>query len=300
MQGNTAVGRPLLEIYWLQNTPGPMWSGGIWVRTLRDIFQALAQVGAQNPSVVTNPAATITTNCFMGSSINSPFGKKVYQENASKFTEGTTYKLGAYYNAPAGAQTVNCTDQAGFLQVCLGAVGIPSSELHLQPFGFVNNTHVVGNPTLLCNSPDWYVYGNTAAALVPAGQEPPEAPNTDDIPPKVPNYPRIWWQDHWVVLQCAYPPPEGVAEVAVLDATLGPYVVAGLMSYIAAAIDNSAAAQGLYKYWTASPPPPLPTQWTSYKPTPPLTSATLLGPNTGQSSQYTTSPGFTSVQVNQS
>jgi hypothetical protein len=298
-QGKIAVGRPLLEIYWLLNPPGPMWSGGVWVRTLRDIFKALA--GAKNPSVATSPAATITSNCFTGSTINSPNGGKVYEENGSAaFCQSSKYNLWAYYNAPSG-QTVNCEDQAGFLQVCLGAVGIQSTLLHLQPFGFVNNTVVVGNPTLLCNSPDWYVYGRTAtaAALVPADQEPPDAPATNEIPPQVANYPRIWWQDHWVVLQYPYPPPVPPPMANVLDATLGPYCEPGVTSYINAAIDTSTAAQRLYKYWTAKPPPPLPTQWTSYTPAP-LKSATLVGPNNGQPSDFSYSPGFTSVQVNQS
>lgn len=290
MATDTVVGAPQVELYWPLGPACAMWTGeggpgGVWVRTLRDIFRALAL--ANNPSVATSPWGAITKNCFQSSPINSPNGPKFYQEMAAQYGGGTNvFNLVGYYTA-AKDNYVNCADQAGFVQVCLGAIGVGSQTLALEPVGFLNTTYLVGNPYLQCNNPNyWEVYGTTAAALTAPNQLPGALAST-------PPYGRLWWQDH-VVVQLVATPTQPLTPV--LDATLGPYVASSFSQYLTLAIDTSSGAQQLYKHWNTAPRPTIPSYWV-----PPIDVGTYTSngcyPNTGQSGQCTPGSGIANVTV---
>jgi hypothetical protein len=266
MHTDTVVGSPQLEIYWLCEQPAPMWAaeGGVWVRTLRDVV--MSPIPQKYPYVtstmtsVQKLAYRIATNCLIGSPLNSPpGGGKIYREAGAQYYNDGDYNLWGYYNnSPGGGTTngmyVNCQDQAGFLQVCLGAVGIVSELLHLNTVGFLNPTFLVGNPALNCNSPDWYLYGRDIreAALVDQNQVPGQCD-----PPYSPPYGRTWWQDHFIVQLLS--PNSGV-----FDATLGSnatgasYFFTDLTTYACGygtgnpgVIDDSTT---LYDYWNTTSP----------------------------------------------
>ncbi len=132
-----------LEMYWISIAPNSMFSDGVWVKIYRKIFLVLS------PGMTTDQIATsISKQCFDGFSMkyDTVYGAPQYGPGA----DGGFFELKNYYNSANGV-LCNCYDQAGIVQVQLGAMGISSYWLFLRPFGFINQTNLIGVGQ--CNNP---------------------------------------------------------------------------------------------------------------------------------------------------
>lgn len=144
-----------LEMYWVYGCPGKMYKKGVWVEVLR-LLTTLC-VGLTHKEKIVQ---RIVNYCHAWTSLryNS-------ETTAGQYAEaywGGFFKLEAFL---AQAYTLcNCYDQAGALQTLIGALGIELTWIYMNPFGFINNTTLIGRGE--CNNPVFLKKGSFTPELV--------------------------------------------------------------------------------------------------------------------------------------
>jgi Domain of unknown function (DUF4150) len=157
MEASIALENPTrLEVFVVLDTPMSFYTAGVWTEALRFLCGKVGVVGSTTPKDV---AAIVTAYCHSHHTMkyDTVQGKsKNFADNEHSY-QGGNFLLHNYILI--AQQVVNCYDQAGAVQSLCGAVGVKIGWLFLQPFGFINDTHLIGVPGL-CNNPffsaPWY------------------------------------------------------------------------------------------------------------------------------------------------
>ncbi len=132
-----------LELYWIYDTPGGMYSPwGPWAPVLR-IIASLGDNGRTKEKLT----ADITAYCHdrTGKKYDSELGASYFGTNG----EGGYFNLEAYL--AGDIELCNCYDQGGAVQAFLGAAGLDSTWNYMSPYGYIDETRLIGwGP---CNNP---------------------------------------------------------------------------------------------------------------------------------------------------
>lgn len=146
-----------LELFLTYDEPGAMWNqGGVWVKTLRDVFGDMAEQKLPTQSVPQSVAiAAVVNSCFTGFS-----GKYLHYYGTDQLYSGNAINLALYYGMagsyaqPSVGGNTDCVSQAGLCQSFLGALGIATVTLETGGFGFSSKGALVGRTTT--NNPLYY------------------------------------------------------------------------------------------------------------------------------------------------
>lgn len=146
-----------LELTWIYQDPAPLFDGHSRIKVLRHVF-AEVDTGAPPAAVV----ADVASLCYFG------FNKVYDVVNGASFYGcspfGGVFELNDYLVDHPQAQPVNCYDQAGVVQTLLGSIGVPNTWQYMSPFGYINNTYLIG--VGLCNNP-FYMANETPPVIGP-------------------------------------------------------------------------------------------------------------------------------------
>lgn len=201
-----------LELYWISAQPSSMYSKGVWVSVLRNVFPEI--VGADNQAQI---VAKVANYCFTGIYAGSPKQYDCVQGAPHYNTswEGGFIDLKLYYS---NLETYcNCYDQAGIVQASLGALGISSTWQYFDPCGFINQTNLIGWGE--CNNP--FFKEHVIAQILPIND-----PN------------RTLFGNHAFITYANQ----------VIDACQGPYTATkSIAQYISAAIDTGTTLYTRYR-----------------------------------------------------
>jgi hypothetical protein len=147
-EGNEPLGSTFVELYLLLATPiMPMYGSGLPAEVLRLLFQKPLTLGLKEPMDI---AARVT---FYFHKRHGP--KYDIEEGDTSYDvkpAGSTSDFHAANCALKWAEKVNCYDQAATVQTMCGAIGIEVKFVFMEPFGYINGTHLVGWIGL-CNNP---------------------------------------------------------------------------------------------------------------------------------------------------
>jgi hypothetical protein len=143
-----ALGPSFVELYVLLNKPARMYKNGVPAEVLRFMSRGMMLVGESTEEGVN----TVVTRYAHGRH------KLTYdtKQGASHYDIGfpdqavTNFPIVKYVLRTD--PTVNCYDQAAAVQCLSGAVGVAVGWIYMDPYGFINDTHLVGVPGL-CNNP---------------------------------------------------------------------------------------------------------------------------------------------------
>jgi hypothetical protein len=150
------VGKALVEVYFLFGTPIEAYMPGVWGEALRFLFGRVHVGGIADEKEL---AKTITRYCHGAHGLKYDVNRGASRHGVRH--DGGDLRLGKYMLLePAEC---NCHDQAGALQALCGAVGVRVSWQFLEPFGFINETDLVGWGR--CNNP--FFRDNTKRIIVP-------------------------------------------------------------------------------------------------------------------------------------
>jgi hypothetical protein len=129
---NEIVASTPLELYWGFGIPQPMWSGGVWVTALQDIFGTLIPswisiLQKEHLNVQDACVQLLVKACFSGTLGGGTTYRKNYALN-QHFLLGQVFALWDYRNNIVQTKlpyaNANCVDQTGLVQTMLGAIGI--------------------------------------------------------------------------------------------------------------------------------------------------------------------------------
>ncbi len=141
---NAVAGSTYVELFFVFDDPSKLifFSKGVWAEALRFLFEK----GRIRGIVEKNDAVKkITRFC-----INNEHHKYDIKNGAPQFGGASKkFKLSKYIK-PKGS-TLNCYDQTYAVVVFSGALAIKVDGLFMNPFGFLNATHLVGYGK--CNNP---------------------------------------------------------------------------------------------------------------------------------------------------
>lgn len=152
-------GTTRLELYWTYGLPTQIFTKGVYVCILRDLFFGLA----------TNPTreAVVINIARKAFSPGDPAYRKQYDtvHGAPGFMTSSrsgNFRLKKFFDSPN--HPVNCYDQAGLVQISLAALSIESTWLYTEPFGFINTTDLIGIGQ--CNNPFFNGVGHLGRPVV--------------------------------------------------------------------------------------------------------------------------------------
>ena len=149
--------RPRLEVFTVLDTPAAYYDpAGVWIEALRFLFDKIVVKGQREAEKV---ASQVTMFCH--GKHNAIYDTKEGRSRFGVGPTGGTFNLGSYIGAAAAR--VNCYDQAGAIQSLCGAVGVPLSWIFLEPYGFINETNLVG--VGYCNNP--FFSSSASTRIVP-------------------------------------------------------------------------------------------------------------------------------------
>lgn len=137
-----------LELFFVLDKPSKIYKQGVWVEALRLNFKRAGLIGISDPAKV---AASITKYC------HSAHGMRYDTKNgASHFGAsnlgGASFQLMQYIMKKGKDKNrVNCYDQAAAVQSLAAAVGVAMDWYFLQPYGYIQQTNLVGVGA--CNNP---------------------------------------------------------------------------------------------------------------------------------------------------
>jgi len=140
----SSAGVTYVEMFFIFDDPAkfPFFSKGVWAEALRFLFEKGNIRGVSNR----NEAIKKTTQCCF----DIKYHKYEIEHGASRFGGFTgAFKLSDYMYPKF--EDVNCYDQTYAVIVFSGALGLAVDGLYMDPYGFLNSTHLVGRGT--CNNP---------------------------------------------------------------------------------------------------------------------------------------------------
>lgn len=149
LTGTTPFLETFLELFWIYNEPGPMYTKGVWIEVLRLLSSIGPGLNSEQEWI-----QRIVNYCHAGND-------RLYDSAAGASHFGLGYFGGAFQLKKflsSAEPLCNCYDQAGAVQTLLGAIGLPVTWLRLQPFGFLAPGRLIGrgylnNPFFLKNPP---------------------------------------------------------------------------------------------------------------------------------------------------
>ena len=125
-----------LELYWLYDYPGKMYKKGAWTEVLRLLAKQCYRGLLSKEDIITR----VVNYCHSGSGLRYDIA-----DSTSHYTQaywGGGFNLKAFLNH--AYPLCICTDLAGLVQVLLGAIGLHVDYCYTHPFGFLNNTNLIG------------------------------------------------------------------------------------------------------------------------------------------------------------
>jgi hypothetical protein len=156
LQGTTR-----LEMFVVLNKPSKLYddTGGVWAEALRFLGEKASVLGAATESRALDQITTylhwnhgLIYETAQGA---TKFGKK-YEFDGT----GGVFRLMYYMNPPSSPNNqANCYDQAAGIQSLAGALGVSCEWVFLQPYGYINETHLLGIPGK-CNNPFFNGFGD--------------------------------------------------------------------------------------------------------------------------------------------
>ncbi len=134
-----------LELFFIYKKPALFFTNGVWVETLRFLFEKAGVKGNKDPA---KTAEKITKYCHSshGLEYHTAGGAPKYCSSDS----GGNFELKKYMSKTKG-NVINCYDQAAAVQAFCGALGIQSTWIYMNPYGFINKLALVGIGS--CNNP---------------------------------------------------------------------------------------------------------------------------------------------------
>lgn len=149
LQGTTR-----LEMFVVLNKPTSIYNdtGGVWAEVLRFLGENANVLGATTESRVLEQVTSylhwnhgLTYETGQGA---TKFGK-IFEFDGT----GGVFRLMAYLSPPAPPNNqANCYDQAAGVQSLAGALGVSCDWVYLAPYGYINETHLLG-VSGVCNNP---------------------------------------------------------------------------------------------------------------------------------------------------
>ncbi len=139
-----SLGTTLAEVYFILGKPTSPYAKGAWVEALRFLCGKVGVTGEKEDKEV---AAKVTSYCHSrhGLRYDTERGRPRYGVS----NLGGTFRLQKYMEREI--ESCNCYDQAGAVQALVGALGVSTIWLFLNPFGYIKPTMLVG--VGLCNNP---------------------------------------------------------------------------------------------------------------------------------------------------
>jgi hypothetical protein len=138
------LGKTRMEIFWIYGPPGKMFKRGVWIEVLRRLHLECGGLKTRMEVI-----RRIINYCHTGTGLRyDSFIQACYYSERSS---GGVFNLKAWL-----ARTYpfcNCFDQAGAVQVLSGALGIEVEWTRMEPFGYINETSLVGRGQ--CNNPSF-------------------------------------------------------------------------------------------------------------------------------------------------
>jgi len=132
----TPLGATRMEIFWLYDRPGGMYKKGAWVEVLRLLADQCYRGLHSREEIITR----VVNYCNAGSGLSYDIA-----DSTSHYTQtywGGGFNLKAFLNKTY--PLCICTDLAGLVQVMLAAIGLPADYCYTHPFGFLNDTNLIG------------------------------------------------------------------------------------------------------------------------------------------------------------
>lgn len=134
--GTVTPEKTCLEIFWIYGYPGSMFRKGVWVEVLR-----LLDVECTGLTTKESIIRRIVNYCHSGTGLRYDIYSAASHFGLTR--TGGTFDLKAYLEKVR--PFCNCYDQAGAVQVLLGALGIENvSWAYMIPFGYLKKTNLVG------------------------------------------------------------------------------------------------------------------------------------------------------------
>jgi hypothetical protein len=208
-------------IYTLLGLPLSPWSTlaghtyNPWVSAL-DFAIDPSKGNAHNTATQMDATSAITNYIHWnyGLTYETQGGRPFYSTSTGSFLHLQAYMTKMY------GSIVNCYDQAAALTALTTLIGIPSMYLYMDPYGYLNPTHLLGIPGL-CNNPFFDGYGLPDEYKVPLV-------DVDDAG-------RTWFRNHAFV---------EMNSSVIFDACGGPFLgSADRQGFIDATIDQSTQAE---------------------------------------------------------
>jgi hypothetical protein len=199
-----AVGSSFAEVYFVFDAPKRPFATAVPAEVLRFLF---GRIGVARVGTALDAAKRITAACHssLGMRYDVVGGASSYLTGGSP-AAAVSFDLTGYMRRDV--PTVNCYDQAAAVQAFCAALGIATTYIFMEPYGFIRPTRLVGWPQQ-CNNP-FFQANNTRPLVAP------------DDPMRTP------FGNHAFVRSAG----------KILDACAGPYLAAGdLRDYVTAAID---------------------------------------------------------------
>lgn len=142
------LGKTWVEVYFTLGPPAKMFPKGVPAEVLRFLYKRVRITGAEKPDEV---CAKVTAHCHWSQGLKYDIdeGRSYY---GSHPISPPNFGLSDYLvrSKPAA----NCYDQAAAVQSLCGAVGVDVGWLFMDPYGYIETTHLLGIAGK-CNNPFW-------------------------------------------------------------------------------------------------------------------------------------------------
>jgi hypothetical protein len=153
LQGSTR-----LEVFVVLAQPCTLFdkTGGVWMEVLRFLGEKGSILGVNSAQQGLQQVASYL-HWSHGLTYDTMSGASSYGVTGSGSGTINGFHLNDYLSKVS--PTANCYDQAGAIQTFAAALGIQCDWLFLNPYGYINETHLLGIPGL-CNNPFYQMNGS--------------------------------------------------------------------------------------------------------------------------------------------
>ena len=164
------VGSTVAEVYFVLEEPADLYDPkGVWVEALRFLCYRVKNIKAKSKAADVTKIVTKYCHSDHGLKYDTVRGSTNYCRGSS--FDSLRFLLLDYMACKD--EIVNCYDQASAIQVLCGALGVKITWLYLDPFGFLNESNLVG--VGMCNNPFFRARGANPNPVV-ASDDPGRTP----------------------------------------------------------------------------------------------------------------------------
>jgi hypothetical protein len=186
-----------LEMFWIYGYPGKMFTRGVWIEALR-LLAGQLNFDIQTKDQVTQRVVNFVHSCTL---LKYDIFDAVPSFEDIFISE--VFNLSAYIDRRF--PSCNCYDQAGAVEILLGALGIEAKYRYMEPYGYLNPTLLVGRGRT--NNPFFMGKGASAELL----------PQNDKR--------RTNFGNHaFCLMETQVESQSGQSGQVILDATVGPHL----------------------------------------------------------------------------